>query len=156
MTYIRSSVSARHCVSGVRRSKHKQHLYRCPVIFIALLHLLGGISLSVNNQVNYTQTGSGTPANFFYCYANSSNFFFFTSPKKKKNLPKPISTASTPQTFHFLPRRRNLRLSGGRVAEQYIVNLLTPNASLHSCASTWEARNKSLYFTIDEVSLDRY
>lgn len=43
----------------------KQHLYRCCVIFIALLHLLGGISFSVNNQVNCTQTRSGTTANFF-------------------------------------------------------------------------------------------
>lgn len=50
---------------GVRRSKCEQHLYRCCVIFIALLHLLGGISFSVNNQVNCTQTLSGTPANFF-------------------------------------------------------------------------------------------
>lgn len=51
---------------GVRRSKCEQHLYRCCVIFIALLHLLGGISFSVNNQVNCTQTCSGTPANFFF------------------------------------------------------------------------------------------
>lgn len=72
---------------GVRRSKCEQHLYRCCVIFIALLHLLGGISFSVNNQVNCTQTLSGTPANFFYCYANSSNFFPLLAPPPhhKKN-----------------------------------------------------------------------
>lgn len=71
---------------GVGRSKCEQHLYRCCVIFIALLHLLGGISFSVNNQVNCTQTRSGTPANFFYCYANSSNFFLPSLPTPSQNL----------------------------------------------------------------------
>lgn len=92
---------------GVRRSKCEQHLYRCCVIFIALLHLLGGISFSVNNQVNCTQTLSGTPANFFYCYANSSNFFSpFPNPpiaKKKPlspflHLPEPMGPALPPNS----------------------------------------------------------
>lgn len=88
---------------GVRRSKCEQHLYRCRVIFIALLHLLGGISFSVNNQVNYTQTRSGTPANFFIVTLTQAIFFSPHLPhhqKKKKtflHLPNPISTASPPE-----------------------------------------------------------
>lgn len=81
---------------GVRRSKWEQHLYRCCVIFIALLHLLGGISFSVNNQVNCTQTRSGTTANFFIVRLTQT-----THPpphyKKKKKNPSLFS-------IHFKPR----------------------------------------------------
>jgi len=70
---------------GVRGSKCEQHLYRCCVIFIALLHLLGGISLSVNNQVNCTQTRSGTPANFFIVTLTQAIFLSSPShPSEKK------------------------------------------------------------------------
>lgn len=91
---------------GVGRSKCEQHLYRCCVIFIALLHLLGGISFSVNNQVNCTQTRSGTPANFFYCYANSSNFFSSSQPPITKSFPFTPSILSHESSFTpklFLP-----------------------------------------------------
>lgn len=73
---------------GVSRSKCEQHLYRCCVIFIALLHLLGGISFSVNNQVNCIQTLSGTPANFFIVTLTQAIFFplFPTPPLQKKTL----------------------------------------------------------------------
>lgn len=111
---------------GVGRSKCEQHLYRCCVIFIALLHLLGGISFSVNNQVNCTQTRSGTPANFFYCYANSSNFFLPSLPTPiTKSFPFTPSISShessfTPKLF-LPPQRRDLWILKGKVAERYAV-----------------------------------
>lgn len=81
---------------GVRRSKCEQHLYRCCVIFIALLHLLGGISFSVNNQVNCTQTLPGTPANFFIVTLTQAIFF----------PPPPPPLSPCPQS-----RKKKLRLS---------------------------------------------
>lgn len=93
---------------GVRRSKCEQHLYRCCVIFIALLHLLGGISFSVNNQVNCTQTCSGTPANFFFFIVTLTQAIFLSltppapPPTQKKpcsflHLPSPMSPATPPK-----------------------------------------------------------
>lgn len=104
---------------GVRRSKREQHLYRCCVIFIALLHLLGGISFSVNNQVNCIQTCSGTRANFFYCYANSSDHPLHPSTKNTQSFlhpHNPMTPASPPKTLpasvkkgFMVPRRESGR-----------------------------------------------
>lgn len=87
---------------GVRRSKCEQHLYRCCVIFIALLHLLGGISFSVNNQVNCTQTRLGTPANFFIVTLTQAIFPPHPHPPPQKDLPSLhppnlLSPASPPE-----------------------------------------------------------
>lgn len=76
-------------------------MYRCCVIFIALLHLLGGISFSVNNQVNCTQTRSGTPANFFIVTLTQAIFLPTPTRHHKKpssflHLPSPMSPASAP------------------------------------------------------------
>lgn len=110
---------------GVRRSKCEQHLYRCCVIFIALLHLLGGISFSVNNQVNCTQTRSGTPANFFIVTLTQAIFLPPPPPPPppitKKPYPflhpaTPTSPASPPKTLpasvkegFMVPRRESGR-----------------------------------------------
>lgn len=92
-------------------------MYRCCVIFIALLHLLGGISFSVNNQVNCTQTLSGTPANFFIVTLTQA-----TPPPAKKTLSLFFTYLNPwvllyPQTLPAL----DLWLLEGRVTERYAV-----------------------------------
>lgn len=90
---------------GVRRSKCQQHLYRCCTIFIALLHLLGGISSCVNSKVNCTQARPGTPANLFIVSLTQA-----TSSSRSLN-PQPLHThtytryVNTQHYPHLLPKR---------------------------------------------------
>lgn len=122
-------------------------MYRCCVIFIALLHLLGGISFSVNNQVNCTQTRSGTPANFFIVTLSQAIFFSPHPPPPKKlyfflHPPNPMSPASPPQTLpasvkegFMVPRKESGRVVCSKVV---VLPLKRLYVRLHSSVFTWE------------------